>query len=1030
MIKSKMVKLLSCCIACSMFYNVGYGTAFAELENVEDISEADIVDELALLSEEETIEIPVETRYIVKYCDANGEKVDYSDKKYINPYCDLIIIPEDAESIIEQLKNQNNNVQYIQQDYKLLLFDNNSEEILDEAVDAYVASEVVNTDEQKIVEDIPINIDEVPVIAVIDSGVDINHEALTECIWVNNNESADGTDSDGNGYIDDISGWDFINDKPIEYDESQIVDYNHGTHVAGIIAGSNSEINGVNSEAKIMPLKSFKDGSAYTSDIIRAIDYAENMGADIVNCSFGSNEENPVLKETIENTDMLFVCAAGNKAKNIDESPVYPASYDMDRIISVAATDAQNHIAYFSNYGDSVDVAAPGVSIYSALAENEYGNLSGTSMAAAYISGIVANMARSNHNSSVADIKTALQENAESEAVLNDSEYTIKSFSYSVSAAEVNSLPEMESLENDNAKQITQIGAGGYHSVILVNNKAFTFGDNSHNQCSGMYYFGEGNFAAPGNELFIKMYDSYSTAKTRVIKKISTKGDHTLYLMADGTVRAMGANAYGQLGIGYVGGENITDAYEPTEQVTGLSNIVDIAAGHQFSLALDSNGRIYAWGNNKDGQLGIGNTYGFFYAPQRISGITNVASISAGYYHALATTENQNIYGWGRAYNGALGDLSGEKYYSPQLLNIENVDKVIAGLDNSFFIKSDKTVYAYGYNAYGQLGDGTAEARNTLIQIPIDNVSDISTGFSTVFLKADGTAYGCGLNSCGQLGVGNFSNTIKSITQIPGVYEAVSVGGLHTLFLKNDEVYSAGWNGKKQSGFENGVGYSVPTLIPSYAKESFTVDDVSFDYGKNKLIISGTFEFGNEFGREYGDVYVGYDYRNPFPSVYPTGVSFTLVNKSYSVECDLNELKDGTNYGWIKVDGYPCRRYFSFDYDASQNTITGTSTVSVTAGMPYIFSVNAANITNIKNKVFTVSYDKSMLLLNDVCAQTWKKDNMVGTIADTDIEVLSLSDSEIKFRTSKEQTTVSGIINMIKFDSLKDGDTKITVTVE
>ena len=159
-------------------------------------------------------------------------------------------------------------------------------------------------------------------------------------------------------------------------------------------------------------------------------------------------------------------------------------------------------------------------------------------------------------------------------------------------------------------------------------------------------------------------------------------------------------------------------------------------------------------------------------------------------------------------------------------------------------------------------------------------------------------------------------------------------------------------------------------------------------------------------------------------------MSLTPVNNSYSVECALNELKDGTNYGWIKVAGYPYRRYFSFDYDASQNAITGTSTVSVTAGMPYIFSVNAANITNIKNKVFTVSYDKSMLSLNDACAQTWKKDNTVGTIADTDIEVLSLSDSEIKFRTSKEQTTVSGIINMIKFNGLKNGDTKITVTVE
>lgn len=309
----------------------------------------------------------------------------------------------------------------------------------------------------------------------------------------------------------------------MEYNASQIVDYNHGTHVAGIIAGSGTEINGVHSDAKIMPLKAFKDGSAYTSDVIRAIDYAESMSVDIVNCSFGSNEENFVLKETIANTDMLFICAAGNKAKSIDESPVYPASYDMDRIISVAATDAQNHIAYFSNYGDSVDVAAPGVSIYSTLAENEYGNLSGTSMSAAYISGIAANIAMSDNNLSAADIKAVLQKNTECETVLNDSGNAIKSFSYSASVAEVNSLPETVNLENDNSKQINQIGAGGYHSIILVTNKVFTFGDNSHNQCSGMYYFGEGKFAAPGNELFVLLNNSYATANTEVIKKISTK---------------------------------------------------------------------------------------------------------------------------------------------------------------------------------------------------------------------------------------------------------------------------------------------------------------------------------------------------------------------------------------------------------------------------------------------------------------------------------------------------------------------------
>ncbi|MDR1136356.1 MAG: S8 family serine peptidase [Clostridiales Family XIII bacterium] len=144
-------------------------------------------------------------------------------------------------------------------------------------------------------------------------------------------------------------------------------------------------------EAQVMPLKVFEGGKAYTSDIIAAIEYAEANGADIANCSFTSRFENPALKEAIENSKMLFVCAAGNGGINIDDYPHYPASFDLPNIIAVSSIGKDGRMSRSSNYGElSVDIAAPGVDIYSTWIDGEYMYLSGTSMATAYVSGVCA----------------------------------------------------------------------------------------------------------------------------------------------------------------------------------------------------------------------------------------------------------------------------------------------------------------------------------------------------------------------------------------------------------------------------------------------------------------------------------------------------------------------------------------------------------------------------------------------------------------------------------------------------------------
>ncbi|MDY3556574.1 S8 family serine peptidase [Gemmata sp. JC717] len=234
------------------------------------------------------------------------------------------------------------------------------------------------------------------VVAVIDSGVDYNHPDLAANIWTNAGEiPGNGIDDDGNGYVDDVHGWDFANN-----DNDPMDDNNHGTHVAGTIGavGNNGiGVAGVNWAVQIMPLKFLgASGGGYTSNAIRALDYAVRMGAKVSNNSWGGGAYSTAMAAAIgraRDAGHIFVAAAGNEAKNIDTNPSYPASYiqSYDNVVTVAATDSSDRLANFSNYGaGSVTLAAPGVGIYSTTPNNTYSSFSGTSMATPHVTGAIA----------------------------------------------------------------------------------------------------------------------------------------------------------------------------------------------------------------------------------------------------------------------------------------------------------------------------------------------------------------------------------------------------------------------------------------------------------------------------------------------------------------------------------------------------------------------------------------------------------------------------------------------------------------
>ena len=230
------------------------------------------------------------------------------------------------------------------------------------------------------------------IVGVIDTGVDYTHQDLATNIWTNPGEIPnDGIDNDGNGYIDDLRGWDFA------YNDNDPMDvYGHGTHVSGTIAakGNNSiGVTGVSWNSKTMPIKFLDDqGSGYTSNAILALNYATKMGAKITNNSWGGGSFSQALYDSIKaagDSGALFIAAAGNDSRDTDAIPSYPASYDLPNIISVAATTRTDSLSYFSNYGKTtVDLGGPGSDIYSTLPNNSYGTYNGTSMATPHVSGV------------------------------------------------------------------------------------------------------------------------------------------------------------------------------------------------------------------------------------------------------------------------------------------------------------------------------------------------------------------------------------------------------------------------------------------------------------------------------------------------------------------------------------------------------------------------------------------------------------------------------------------------------------------
>lgn len=272
---------------------------------------------------------------------------------------------------------------------------------------------------------------------VIDTGIDIKHPDLVNNLWINPGEacehktkkgeyvlcekSRNGIDDDGNGFADDVHGWNFVGNN------NQLEDnHGHGTHIAGIIGaegGNGIGISGIAPRVSIIVAKYYDPKAPANNNLIntiRAIRYCTQVGATIINYSGGGLEPSEKEKEAIRDArdkngrPILFIAAAGNERSNSDVKKYYPADYDLPNIISVTAIDADKKVLDSSNYGEfSVDIAAPGKQIYSTLPKGGYGFMTGTSQATAVVTGAAALVRTKNPDFTATDVIRTLSESGD-----------------------------------------------------------------------------------------------------------------------------------------------------------------------------------------------------------------------------------------------------------------------------------------------------------------------------------------------------------------------------------------------------------------------------------------------------------------------------------------------------------------------------------------------------------------------------------------------------------------------------------------
>ena len=351
----------------------------------------------------------------------------------------------------------------------------------------------------------------------------------------------------------------------------------------------------------------------------------------------------------------------------------------------------------------------------------------------------------------------------------------------------------------------------------------WAWGDNSYGQ------LGNGTTSGNSNPIQVRSLTN--------VEDVATSYNHSLALKSDGTIWAWGSNYRGKLGNG-----NTHGVYSKPLQISSLSDMVAIAAGYDHSLALRSDGTVWAWGDNQYGQAGNGITHGTSEATnstvtttndtsrgiEQVSGLSEIVALSAGVAHSLALKSDGTVWTWGYNYYGQLGNgtsgTNSDRGIPVQVKELSGVVSIRAGAYHSLAVKSDGTVWTWGHNNDGQLGNGVITDSSTPVQvIGLNSMVAVAGGENhSLALKSDGTVWVWGYNTRGQLGTNTISDSYTPIQigNLNGII-AIAANGATSVALKSDGtvwVWGSNFYGQLGNGTSGFDSYSsTPVQVNSLA---------------------------------------------------------------------------------------------------------------------------------------------------------------------------------------------------------------------